>query len=517
MATDEDYRKFRRALRAFCYGAHQMAQKKKKGEKLFPRYSFRTRGGKRGENSDFTSMVDLESGWSEMCGFVLDMQLVGQFNSVNTRNSTYINARLTWVNIQAAFSIDGMEVTHMWATYKRALGDSCIELADRYPAPSPGEHGYWSVDELGLDDLEGEPTAALRELLDTFEAIWKEHAAMEKINQNERTLVTSRPYKMMKALVSHAANLQQNIIFHGAPGTGKTYTVRHIIHEATGAQSGDMEDDPMVGFVQFHPSYDYTDFVEGLRPSMKNGKDFELVPGIFMQFCARAGSDPDNTYYFLIDEINRGNISNIFGELFFLLDASYRADGVTTQYSNLHNAEWIGENGLEPTFRDERFIIPPNVVILGTMNDIDRSVDSFDFAMRRRFRFKEITWKDSSELMDVTESSSPRTFALFESINNSIAEEHELGPDYALGASYFRRMSKAEKDNPEDWINTAEDTWNDQVKPLIDEYLRGIPNAKNLLGRFHAIWRNHTVVETTSDSVNMAVTPADDTSRLANN
>lgn len=182
----------------------------------------------------------------------------------------------------------------------------------------------------------------------------------------------------------------KNIIFRGAPGTGKTFLAREIAADiVSGGQnivydSLTDEEKSRVGFVQFHPSYDYSDFVEGLRPVKKsddsNGIGFECRDGIFKEFADRARGDSTKNYVFIIDEINRGEISKILGELFFAIDPGYRGKKgeVTTQYANMHE---------EP---DEKFYIPENVYIIGTMNDIDRSVDTFDFAMRRRFGFIEI-------------------------------------------------------------------------------------------------------------------------------
>lgn len=202
----------------------------------------------------------------------------------------------------------------------------------------------------------------------------------------------------------------KNIIFHGAPGTGKTYLAQKIAAEIVSNGECDQYDGKkltaeqraaqkeQISFVQFHPSYDYADFVEGIRPVKgPNGIEFELRPGTFKSFVERAikayneyNGPKENApkYVFIIDEINRGEISKIFGELFFSIDPDYRGKGgVITQYANLH------------TDSTEKFYVPENVYIIGTMNDIDRSVDSFDLAMRRRFRFIELKAEDRAEDM----------------------------------------------------------------------------------------------------------------------
>ena len=175
----------------------------------------------------------------------------------------------------------------------------------------------------------------------------------------------------------------RNLILTGAPGTGKTYLAKQIASEIGKYK-----------FVQFHPSYDYTDFVEGLRPENDNGNiGFERKDGVFKEFCKEALNNQSSNFVFIIDEINRGEISKIFGELFFSVDSGYRGEKgkVQTQYANLI------EDGDE--FKDG-FYIPENVYIIGTMNDIDRSVESMDFAMRRRFAWKEIKAEDTQNMLD---------------------------------------------------------------------------------------------------------------------
>lgn len=346
----------------------------------------------------------------------------------------------------------------------------------------------------------------------------------------------------------------KNLILRGAPGTGKTYLARQIARELTGGN------EEQIDFVQFHPSYDYTDFVEGLRPLLSDDGQigFGLQDGIFKKFCKRAklaqktgGQDnfeeawesylefintteekeyltktsylsvnsrqnlsvnydsgasgwtlprhyvyelyknknyDKQRYYkgggktvlkvlkerfalktykeaaeissiknfvFIIDEINRGEISKIFGELFFSIDLGYRGkDGeVSTQYANLHET-------------NEKFYIPENVYIIGTMNDIDRSVDTFDFAMRRRFRFVEITAESQLGMLDkLLGDGAEEAKIRLRNLNAAIEKVEELNSHYHVGPSYFLKLQEVDFD--------YELLWSDYIKPLLEDYLRG--------------------------------------------
>ena len=241
-----------------------------------------------------------------------------------------------------------------------------------------------------------------------------------------------------------------------------------------------------IGFVQFHPSYDYTDFVEGLRPKKEAGQKeigFERKNGVFKDFCERAilakkeADSLENAknekkeapkFVFIIDEINRGDISKIFGELFFSIEPSYRGvkGKVSTQYQNLIE---------EGVFKDG-FYIPDNVYIIGTMNDIDRSVESMDFAMRRRFVFYEITAEDSAKAMgiDYDKSSMKR-------LNDAI--EKEFGKDYQIGGAYFKKYKDRLNDK-----EVLKELWKHSLKGLIREYLRGRKNVETELKDFENIF-----------------------------
>lgn len=364
----------------------------------------------------------------------------------------------------------------------------------------------------------------------------------------------------------------KNVILRGAPGTGKTFIANQVAADiVTNGKTTEMnelneDEKSRIGFVQFHPSYDYTDFVEGLRPSTSEDGvvSFTLKSGSFKSFIEKAlkpntsdnqsdfdeawekffdtvteasadggynklktltgkpvhnlfayerneiqGVYPENrniylnhdqvynvyrglpgtpkggfdtyrkaivkhlkeefglrnyiesrkdsfnnqNYVFIIDEINRGEISKIFGELFFSIDPGYRGNtaGVYTQYASIH------------TNPEEKFFIPDNVYIIGTMNDIDRSVDTFDFAMRRRFSFIEITAKESADNMLSRQETKEIMMRLNEAIVNS--EIGGLSTDYQIGASYFLGIDSDEE--------SIEDLWQTKLYPLLKDYYRG--------------------------------------------
>jgi len=393
----------------------------------------------------------------------------------------------------------------------------------------------------------------------------------------------------------------KNLIFRGAPGTGKSFLAKEIaadiISNGYYDKYAQLSDDQkkQVEFVQFHPSYDYSDFVEGLRPKVNDDgtMGFTLQDGIFKKFVSRArknyedsqkskeaiekevsvqesmmdffsnitlGEDifetingnkftitsvddkyinisiPGNAtvnkltlnvddirrmlesdvefnkikdvtaffgktfatqaysydfaiykeikkkkgttskakkkteelkkYIFIIDEINRGEISKIFGELFFAIDPGYRgrAGEISTQYANMHSNP------------DEKFYIPENVYIIGTMNDIDRSVDSFDFAMRRRFRFVELKADDRLEMLASLENDELEKEAIrrMAELNKEITAVEDLNENYQIGASYFLKLKTL----------TFDQLWTDYLHPLLQEYIHGMYDEESIMNRF---------------------------------
>lgn len=277
---------------------------------------------------------------------------------------------------------------------------------------------------------------------------------------------------------------KKNLILTGAPGTGKTYIAKQVAASivSDGTKKWSELDDSQrgqVGFVQFHPSFDYTDFVEGLRPD-KDG-NFSRQDGIFKEFCKKAIKNTEDNVIFIIDEINRGELSKIFGELFYSIEPDYRGvEGrVKTQYINMV------EDGDE--FK-EGFYIPENVLIIGTMNDVDRGVEAMDFAIRRRFAWKEVSAEESALNMGV----SGTALAKMNAVNAVI--KSKLGAAYCIGGAYFRKL------NGDDFG----ELWDNHLCGIVTEYFRGEPEAEARIAEIKVAYdaAEEKKPDTASDSEN---------------
>ena len=442
---------------------------------------------------------------------------------------------------------------------------------DYYEFSSPikfdGGHGPKYVQPINQDNAKNFLEKSLKqEQLPEVQNILKEALEIAKSKTNNK-------YMDYVGLLKSA----KNVIFHGAPGTGKTYLAKQIAAKIVSNDKYEYSELPSdlknrIGFIQFYPGYDYSNFVEGFRPQLSdsstNGEmNFKLQPGIFKGFINKiikingefarkyltgcgfktnAGTSkpkgnpfkvkeineegriifdgpnsPSNKnvtldvllrgpressgaydyndvglqqrsyylpmwnylkekkkeeqkeeqYVFIIDEVNRGDTSSIFGELFYAIDPANRGPRgeVTLQYSK------------------DKFWIPENVLLMGTMNDIDRSVEPFDFAFRRRWNFKEIKPDDTRDaILDslitdddddpVLKKKRKNIEDKMQRLNKEIYTESSLGPDYQIGAAYFCKLKDLNYD--------FEELWNYDLYPLLKEYVHGMDNEKDLLQRF---------------------------------
>lgn len=235
---------------------------------------------------------------------------------------------------------------------------------------------------------------------------------------------------------------KKNIILQGAPGVGKTFAAKRLAYSMMG-----VKDSSRVMMVQFHQSYSYEDFIMGFRPASSG---FELKKGPFYNFCKKAETDIENDYFFIIDEINRGNLSKIFGELFMLIENDKRGVPLQLLYS------------------DEKFSVPANVYIIGMMNTADRSLALLDYALRRRFAFFEFSPAFQTEgFRAYREAKSNKKFnkliAAIEKLNVAIENDDTLGKGFRIGHSYFYTERKID----DMWLN-AVITY--EIIPLLNEY-----------------------------------------------
>ena len=248
--------------------------------------------------------------------------------------------------------------------------------------------------------------------------------------------------------------LRKNLILQGPPGTGKTFMARRLAWCLIG-----FKDSHSIEMVQFHQSYAYEDFVQGYRPTEHGG--FSVRNGVFYDFCARARADQGTPYVFIIDEINRGNMSRIFGELLMLIEADKRSKQYAASLT-------YGKPG-------ERFFVPPNVHILGMMNTADRSLAVVDYALRRRFAFEDLkpAFDNSKFRKHLSENKVDATTVdliqeRMQKLNEKICDDAELGQGFEIGHSYFVPGSHEEISRRSyKWYEEIVDT---QIAPLLREY-----------------------------------------------
>lgn len=243
----------------------------------------------------------------------------------------------------------------------------------------------------------------------------------------------------LKALLRN----KKNIILQGAPGVGKTFTAERLAYTLMG-----VVDKHRVEMVQFHQNYSYEDFILGYKPNVNGG--FELKHGVFYKFCKKALNTPDKDFFFIIDEINRGNLSKIFGELLMLIENSYRGKEIKLAYT------------------DELFTVPKNLHIIGMMNTADRSLAMIDYALRRRFSFFEMTPGFKTEgfknyLDTLSNEQLNRIIDGIQTLNDVISKDDSLGNGFCIGHSYFCNQSEFSLD----WLKNVIEY---DIEPMLKEY-----------------------------------------------
>ena len=278
------------------------------------------------------------------------------------------------------------------------------------------------------------------------EEVEKSYSSYTKEDFLNDVFMSEEEYERLRSVLV----FKKNIILQGAPGVGKTYTAKRLAYSLIGEKNVDR-----VKMVQFHQSYSYEDFIMGFRPS---DIGFELRKGTFYNFCKRAELDAVNDYFFIIDEINRGNLSKIFGELFMLLENDKRGASLQLVYS------------------DEKFSIPDNLYIIGMMNTADRSLAMLDYALRRRFAFFELkpgfeTDGFKNYQLTINNSKLNNLITCIKNLNYAIVSDETLGEGFCIGHSYLCNL-KSESVDDQVISNIVEY----ELVPLLKEYWFDEPN-----------------------------------------
>lgn len=316
----------------------------------------------------------------------------------------------------------------------------------------------------------------------------KELLEVNEQDKNELVLLSRFLWRFVNSKAIADTN-NPNVIMYGPPGTGKTFSAKSSLDFVCQGDTSRYE------VLQFHPSFTYEDFIEGIKPKgvSKNGNiRFELVNGVFKNFCIKAKKQPKKDFYFVVDEINRANLSTVFGETLSLLEKDYRHDSennknknlIRTQYSTLiedliKEDDKFKDLAYEIDNNEVKFGVPKNVFFIGMMNDVDKSIDAFDLALRRRFKWirkdcnyevieEETLFKGKEEFQNIGQY-----VKACEKLNNYISNDLGLGKSYEFGHSFFMKIGDISKFKKISEKN-VEDLFNLYLRPTLKEYLRAV-------------------------------------------
>ncbi len=315
--------------------------------------------------------------------------------------------------VVALLQVSGKDDNHL---YFRKLEnvDNHVSYSTLLRCPELAEMSYFGCHSRTLSPLKKEEYDFI--VSQTRRKTGDEHAYGKKQFLGEVYMDDSR-FDALAGVLAY----KKNIILQGAPGVGKTYAARRLAYALMGEK-----DESRIEFVQFHQNYAYEDFVEGYRPL---GEGFELQPGIFRLFCEEAAQKPDKDFFFIIDEINRGNMSRIFGDLLTLIEKDYRGAEAKLPYSR------------------EGFTVPENLHLIGMMNTADRSLAMIDYALRRRFSFVDMepafgVSSFAAYQKSLENAAFDKLVAKVVALNADIARDTSLGKGFCLGHSYFCGLTK---------------------------------------------------------------------------